>query len=335
MVNETADNEGPFVVVVRVNTHCSLGCLYCGFSREVLRHRTSTKTSDLLRFAEGLSEYQKSSGRNVMVSLLGGEPFQWSDWEPVTRRLLQLGLKRSATTNGLALENLRTTEQVVQWMDEITFSIDGPSHLHDLLRAMPGMHQRLERIVRRMIDLRVNRKPLIRVNCVLTRHNIEQFESFAHQMADWGVDQLTFNQLGGNDRPSFYPENRLLEDQTQIFRDSFPRWQSDLRQRGLDLRGSHGYLHRIVCTSRNEAIAIEDCSPGTQFLFVDELGRASPCSFTSESLGVSIDELTNAAAIDSLTQRWRQDRKQNRPTVCDDCHATHIHSKFVKLSSKR
>jgi len=184
-----------------------------------------------------------------MVSLLGGEPFQWSDWESVALRLVQLGLKVSAT------------------------------------------------------------------------------------MADWGVDQLTFNQLGGNDRPSFYPHNRLLETQARTFRNAFPRWKSDLRIRGLDLRGSDGYLHRIECTSRNEAIAIDDCSPAEGFLFVDELGRASPCSFTSDSLGVDIDTLTNATAIFSLTNHWRRQRKQSHPKACDDCHATHVHAKFVQLGS--
>jgi hypothetical protein len=154
-------------------------------------------------------------------------------------------------------------------------------------------------------------------------------------MADWGVDQLTFNQLGGNDRPDFYPHNRLLETQVKSFREAFPRWQSDLRRRGLDLRGSDGYLHRIESTSRNETIAIDDCSPATQFLFVDELGRASPCSFTSEPLGVSIHELTSPTAIEALTERWQQHRKQSRPKACDDCHATHLHSKFVQLGSIR
>ena len=270
-----------------------------------------------------------------MVSLLGGESFQWSDWEPFALRLVHLGLKVSATTNGLALEDPRVATQVIQCMDEITFSIDGESQAHDLLRAMPGMHHRLERIVRSFINLRVDRKPLVRVNSVLTRHNIGQYESFAHQMADWGVDQLTFNQLGGNDRPSFYPDNRLLETQVRKFRDAFPQWQSDLKLRGLDLRGSDGYLHRIECTSRNETIAIDDCKPSAGFLFVDEFGRASPCSFTSDSLGVDIDTLTSVTAIESLTNDWRQKRKQNRPKVCDDCHATHVHSKFIPLGSMR
>lgn len=334
MVVATAGSEEPFVVVVRVNTHCSLGCLYCGFSRDVHRPRIAIPTQAFLRFAEVLSDFQLRQHRPVMVSLLGGEPYQWSDWESVALRLVQLGLKVSATTNGLALEDPRIAQQVVRYMDEITFSIDGLSYLHDSLRAMPGMHQRLEQIVQRVIALRVDRRPLIRVNSVLTRHNIDQFESFAHQMADWGADQLTYNQLGGNDRPSFYPHNRLLETQIKNFRKAFPRWQSDLRRRGLDLRGSDGYLHRIECTSRSEAIAIEDCSPADGFLFVDELGRASPCSFTSDSLGVAIDTLTNAAAIESLTERWQQQRKQSRPKACDDCHATHIHSKFVQLGSK-
>ncbi|MFN9715891.1 MAG: radical SAM protein [Planctomycetota bacterium] len=323
------------MVVVRVNTQCALGCRYCGFSREVHRARPSIDVASLHRFAEALSELRQRSGRTVLVSLLGGEPFQWSAWEPVSERLGNLGLRVSATTNGLALEDPRIAERAIRLMQEITISIDGERDHHDTLRSMPGLFDRLERIVRSIAARRIDRQPLLRVNSVLTRTNIGNFEAFAHLMADWGVDQLTFNQLGGNDRPSFYPENRLLEGQVKRFREDLPRWQSDLQQRGLELCGSEGYLHRIACTARNQTIAIDDCQPATRFLFVDEFGRASPCNFTSDALGVPIDQLTTAESIESLPEHWRRQRSGHRPKVCADCHATHVHAKFVAIASNR
>ncbi|MFN7737571.1 MAG: radical SAM protein [Pirellula sp.] len=330
-----------FVVVVRVNTHCDLGCLYCGYSKDVHRQRRSISVKSLLRFGEVLRELQQVSGRKVLVSLLGGEPFQWPALIPVATQLVQIDLSLSVTTNGLALENDQTARFAMDYMDEITISIDGLGADHDRLRGSRGMVERLERIVRRIVSHRIdaNRspdrgairggiKPLIRVNTVLTRHTIADFERFAQRMADWGVDELTFNQLGGNDRPEFYPDNHLLEDQVHQFTEMFPRVRQELRERGLELSGSQSYLHRIACTARHQTIAIEDCFPATRFLFIDETGHASPCSFTSDCLGVPIDQITNATAIEALASTWQQQRRNHRPHVCKDCHATHVHSKF-------
>jgi len=321
-----------FVVVVRVNTHCDLGCLYCGYSKDVHRRRRSISVPSLLRFGEVLREYQCDSNRKVLVSLLGGEPFQWPSLIPVANQLVQYDLSLSVTTNGLALENEQTAQFATDCMDEITISIDGLGDDHDRLRGGRGMVQRLERIVRRLVSNRgpdrCQNKPQIRVNTVLTRHTIAGFEKFAHRMADWGVDTLTFNQLGGNDRPEFYPDNRLLEEQVHQFIGMFPKLRRDLRERGLELSGSDSYLHRIACTARDHKIAIENCWPATNFLFVDEAGRVSPCSFTSDCLGISIDQITNTASIEKLASTWQQQRSSHRPMVCEDCHATHVHSKF-------
>jgi len=250
------------------------------------RRRRSISVPSLIRFGEVLREFQCDSNRKVLVSLLGGEPFQWHSLIPVSNQLLQFDLSLSVTTNGLALEDEQTARFAMDCMDEITISIDGLGDDHDRLRGGKGMVEGLERIVRRLVSKRgpdrCQTKPRIRVNAVLTRHTIVGFETFAHRMADWGVDALTFNQLGGNDRPEFYPENRLLEDQVLPFTERFPGLQQELRERGLDLCGSESYLHRIACTARHQAIAIDDCFPATHFLFVDELGVASPCSFTTD-----------------------------------------------------
>lgn len=327
-----APTSDRFVVVVRVNTHCALGCLYCGYSKDVHRQRRSISVPSLLRFGETLREFQCDSHRKVLVSLLGGEPFQWPSLIPVANRLVQCDLSLSVTTNGLALENESTFQFAMDCMDEITISIDGIGDDHDRLRGGTGMVDRLERIVRRLVSSRGSDRcqsnPRIRVNTVLTRHTITGFETFAHRMADWGVDALTFNQLGGNDRPEFYPENRILEDQVHQFIERFPGLQQELREQGLDLCGSEAYLHRLACTARDQAIAIDHCFPATNFLFVDELGVVSPCSFTTDCLGIPIDQITNAATVKALATTWQRQRCDHRPRACGDCHATHVHSKF-------
>ncbi|MBK9207187.1 MAG: hypothetical protein IPL71_02295 [Anaerolineales bacterium] len=73
----------------------------------------------------------------------------------------------------------------------------------------------------------------LRVNTILMRENLNDFEAFCMEMAGWGIKELTFNQLGGIDRPQFYPDNRLLPEQAVWFANELPQIQKKAAAKGL------------------------------------------------------------------------------------------------------
>jgi hypothetical protein len=88
----------------------------------------------------------------------------------------------------------------------------------------------------------------VRANVVLMRDNIAGFATLCRTLAGWGVDEISFNQLGGRDRPEFYPAHRLrAEDVAQLVAE-VPRLRAELGQTGTALVGGTAYLERFADT---------------------------------------------------------------------------------------
>ena len=47
----------------------------------------------------------------------------------------------------------------------------------------------------------------------MMRRTICDFPWLCRELASWGIREITCNQLGGADRPEFFPTNRLLPEQ--------------------------------------------------------------------------------------------------------------------------
>ena len=333
---ENAARRPPRVFVWRVIQDCNLRCRFCSYANDVERQRSTASADDVARFGALLGRYQQETERPVLVSWIGGEPFLWPPLLDLSQRFVhEFGLAVSATTNGLPLRAKAIRKRIVDDFAELVISVDGIGEANDGPRQRPGLYAQLERDVGLLAEARAARgKPLtLKVNTILMRHNIEQFESFCNAMLDWGIQELTFNQLGGYDRPEFFPDNRLLPEQAEAFRRALPEWQRHFAQRGLVIHGGDSYLRRFLASTRDEKIAIDDCAPGAWFWFINENGLASPCSYTSYQYAVPLAAIDSVAAIDDTETRFRELRCHTRSPFCDDCHCTQLHDKFTLPST--
>ena len=154
------------------------------------------------------------------------------------------------------------------------------------------------------------------------RQTIADFEPLCRELAGWGIEEITFNQLGGRDRPDFFPTHRLLPEHAAWLASEVPSLRTRLAGLGVRLHGSENYLFRIKASSRDESVLVANCRPGEQFLFINENGIASPCNFTTQDYGVPISELTDAEALRDLPRRFAQARRERRSMLCEDCHST-------------
>src|SRR5262249_15697407 len=146
--------------------------------------------------------------------------------------------------------------------------------------------------------------PILKANVLLMRDTIAGFEQLCHRLAGWGIEEVTFNQLGGNDRPEFYPAHRLLPQQADGLAAELPDLRNRLARVGLRLRGTGGYGRRIQATAYGEHLAIVDCRPGENFLFINESGEVAPCSFTVSGYGVPVQEIISVSALRQLPSRF-------------------------------
>ena len=333
---QTAKPEERLVVVWRITQACDLGCAYCGYSRVLKRDRAQADARSVLAWGRVLSDYAKRAGRDVMVSWLGGEPLRWPPLLDVSRVFRQdYGLSLSVTTNGTTLGSEHVRQRLVADFAEVTVSLDWPPELHDRLRQSPGLYHRLRDDIGQMRDLMriAGGGPRLRLNTVLMRDSIYEFEALCQTAAAWGIEALTFNGLGGRDRPEFYPEHRLLPEQVARLRQALPGIRERAAAHGLTICGSERYLDRLAASSAGWAQPVSAepgnaCRAGASFLFVDEQGRVSPCSYTSEVHGRTLAELGTPEAVSSLPERWARERQRQLTAACADCPSTQVFGKF-------
>ncbi|HLF03201.1 MAG TPA: radical SAM protein [Anaerolineales bacterium] len=319
------------VVVWRVTEVCDLACPFCAYSRELRRSRASADRGEALRFGALLGEYARKNQREALVSWLGGEPLLWKPIWDVSRAFRnQFGLRVSVTTNGTMLDSEEVRRCITEDFDEVTVSVDGVGPDHDRRRQTAGLYDRLEKNVRRLKEQRFisGRGPRIRVNTVLMRDSIHSFESLCVAVAGWGVEELTFNILGGRDRPEFFPGHSLQPEQIDSFRRELPRIRERAADLGLSILGSERYLDRLSATITNHQLPITDCSPGQSFLFVDERGFLAPCSFTTQGYGVHLSEIRAASDLQNLSARFAERKRAEMLAPCYDCHSTQVFGKF-------
>lgn len=320
------------IVILRVTTRCNLGCGYCAYDREMPFERTEIDAETVLRFAQLLSQYQSRTGDPVMISWLGGEPLLWKPLAQLSKTLAgELGLRLSATTNGTALKSATLRALIADCFTELTVSVDGPQAFHDEIRKWPGGFEQLRAGVAQLrADVQHREQRLrLRVNTVLMEQNFHLFADLCEQLLSWGIDEITFNQLGGNDRPDFHRAHRLRPEHVEALAQMLPGLRSRLHAHGVRLSGGVQYLQRFRASAAGERLSVHSCSPAKKFLFVDEFGRIAPCSFTVPEYAVRVDELRSVDDLLALNLRYEQALAQGRSRWCDDCPSTQVFDKFV------
>ncbi len=320
------------IVVWRVTEKCNLSCAFCGYDRRLQRARRAADVDLVRRFGEVLSNYQAATGDGVMVSWMGGEPLLWPPLTDLTRWFTRhLSLRVSTTTNGTTLGDSVVRQHLLAHYAELTISVDGIGAGHDELRGWPGGYALLREGVKQLAEAKRNagQGPRLRANVVLMKHTMADFEELCRELADWGIEDITFNQLGGRDRPEFFPAHRLLPEQATWLAGNIPRIRKRLAEAGVRLWGGDGYLQRILASSRDEPIPVADCRPGERFLFINEAGLVAPCSFTAHGYGIPLTELTSADALRELPARFVRARTERQLSPCADCQSTQVFEKFA------
>ncbi len=326
-----APTAGRLVVVWRVTTRCNLSCGFCAYDRELPFARRDASEGAARLLGLSLARARADSAQQVHVSLLGGEPFAWEPLPRVARHFVELGLSLGVTTNGAYLGSAVARELLLDCFDELTLSVDGLGAVHDGLRGWPNGFARLSVVLAELAGekARRGRGPVLRVNTVLMRDNIHHFADLCRALADLGVEALTFNRLGGRDRPEFFAAHRLQPAELQRFATELPALRRELAARGLSILGTDNYLDRLLSLERGEAVAIGDCEPGRRFLFVDEQGAIAPCSFTLDSYAEATLEGTGAVSeIAELPRRFLARQRSQRADACNDCSSTQVFEKF-------
>ena len=126
----------PLYLVHALTARCNARCGFCAWNPDFYDPSQQLSTEAMLK----LYDDARAAGF-VGLSLWGGEPLLHRDFARVTRHAHELGLVTHMVTNGSLLE--RKLDAVIPFVDRVCVSLDHASPVHDGLRGIPGLFDRI------------------------------------------------------------------------------------------------------------------------------------------------------------------------------------------------
>ncbi len=227
----------PVYLVHAVTARCNARCGFCAWKPEFYNPADQLPTDAIKQ----LYEDAKRAGF-VGVSMWGGEPLLHPDFDEILGHASQLGLMTHAVTNGFLLD--RKMDVIVRHLDRICISLDHPSSVHDGIRGIKGL---FDRIVESTRELR-RRAPSKQIIFVYTlqKANVAEtaLRAMAELMAELGA-LVVFNGLRedaattetGINLSDYAPSREQLANAFATV--------GDLKRKGYPILNSHTYLDML------------------------------------------------------------------------------------------
>jgi Fe-coproporphyrin III synthase len=124
------------VLILCPHSRCNCRCLMCDIWKD-----TSKAELSLSELERHIEDIERLSVQWVVLS--GGEPLMHSDLFRFCHLLRSHQIRVTMLSTGLLLE--RYAQLVVDHVDDVIVSLDGPSSIHDRIRRVPGAYAMLER----------------------------------------------------------------------------------------------------------------------------------------------------------------------------------------------
>lgn len=116
------------VLILYPHSRCNCRCVMCDIWKTDSTQEISL--ADLERHAEDITRL-----RVEWVVFSGGEPLMHSDLFRLCRFLRERQIRTTLLSTGLLLE--RYASRIVEWVDDVIVSLDGPQEIHDAIRRTP------------------------------------------------------------------------------------------------------------------------------------------------------------------------------------------------------
>lgn len=268
------------VLILYPHARCNCRCLMCDIWKDTTKAQMSAGT--LERY---LTDIKQLSVRWVVFS--GGEPLMHDDLFRFCAAVRALGVRTTILSTGLLLD--RNARQIVEHVDDVIVSLDGPPAVHDRIRRVAGAFERLAQGVRSVREIGPSFP--ISARCTIQKENhsfvIETAETAKalglHSISFLAADVTSeaFNRPGG-----WTPERQqtiaLTESETSALEHQFQQLSREWKGSSFVLENSDK-LNRIVQHFRAHlglcAPVAPNCNAPWVSAVVETDGAVRPCFF--------------------------------------------------------
>lgn len=271
------------ILILFPHSRCNCRCVMCDIWK--ITDAEEISVDELEKHADDI----KDLGVQWVV-LSGGEPLMHSDLFRLTKVLRAMGIRTSLLTTGLLLE--KHAEQIINGIDDVIVSLDGPPRVHDRIRRLPNAFTMLQHGVQALHAKRDDYP--VTGRCTVQRENHAHLSETIDTARELRLQSISFLAADVTsqafNRPDGWPQERrdqvgLTAPEVQMFGDEVEALIRNYKQfieTGF-VRESPAKLRRIVASFRAhlglaEPIAPRCNAPWTSAV-IETDGALRPCFF--------------------------------------------------------
>jgi Fe-coproporphyrin III synthase len=188
----------PMVVKLGVNSLCNAKCKTCDIgthNRDTTFYRNMNVEDQVLDFNLAAKVVDEVATYRPKIVIDSTEPLLYKPIFELIRHIKNRKMECHIQTNGLDLERF-SGEIVDSGLDSLGVSIDGTASVHDSVRGIPQMYNRifsgLEKIQQQKAKSRL-KEPYLIINYVISEHSQEVMVDFVKDLIDRGILIKTLN----------------------------------------------------------------------------------------------------------------------------------------------
>ena len=247
-------------VLWEITNTCNYHCIYCIFNSEAKKYEDELTTDEVKRTIKELK-----NNNFTYIKFTGGEPFTRKDIIEILRYASELGFDMDISTNASLV-----TEDIAKELKNIKFpmvhvSLDGnDKYTHEYVRG----ENTFERTIRGIRYL-TNNDVYTRIGTVIYKQNEDKLEEIVKLAIELKANEIIFSFMEA--------VGRLDGDETIISKRTINSVKEELEN--LATKYKKQIKVKYSFTENKITETEEYCPAVNKFLYINNLGQVSPCTW--------------------------------------------------------
>jgi len=179
----------PEAVMLYLTERCNLNCKVC-FLKHIKIEHNELEVDDWIRLLDEISKWRPR------VSISGGEPLLYNGIDKILDYLRKKGLSTTMTTNGTLID--KHLLPVINNVERLKISIDGPEEIHDKLRGIKSTYNRVMHniaLLNRVKSEKHRQTPFLTMYTIITTDLLPYLEQMIEIAIENNFQQIRFLHL--------------------------------------------------------------------------------------------------------------------------------------------
>lgn len=247
-------------VLWEITNTCNYHCCYCIFSSEKIKYENELTTEEVKKTIKELKD-----NNFTYIKFTGGEPFTRKDMTEILKYGVELGFDMDISTNASLI-----TEDIAKELKAMNFpmvhvSLDGADkNSHEFVRGKDTFERTL-----RGIKYLTENDIYTRIGTVIYKQNEDELEDIVKLSIDLKANEIIFSFMEA--------VGRLGGDDTIISKKTIDEVRNEINKLAQKYEKQVKVKYSFT---ENKECKVEECCPAVKkFLYINNLGQVSPCTW--------------------------------------------------------